>query len=1042
MQNALNTKAPINAPSFTGSMIVNGPAEFKSSVTGITKETIGLANVDNTSDINKPISVNMQNALDTKAPINAPSFTGSMIINGLADFKTIPIISVTTQPSEDNQIVTLKFVNDKITNILNIDAAILSSLQNMLSEFHQQGNLVQILDSKAPKDSPSFTGSMIVNGPVEFKSSITGITKETIGLANVDNTSDINKPISINMQNALDTKAPKDSPSFSGNMVVNGPVEFKSSVTGITKETIGLLNVDNTSDINKPISVNMQNALDTKAPINAPSFSGNMVVNGPVEFKSSVTGITKETIGLLNVDNTSDINKPISVDMQNALDTKAPLNAPSFSGNMVVNGPVEFKSSVTGITKETIGLSNVDNTSDINKPISVDMQNALDTKAPKDSPSFSGNMVVNGPVEFKSSITGITKETIGLANVDNTSDINKPISVDMQNALDTKAPKDSPSFTGNMVVNGPVEFKSSITGITKETIGLANVDNTSDINKPISVDMQNALDTKAPINAPSFSGDMIINDLANFKTIPIVTDLEQPSLDNQIATVKFVNDKISPSLLLQLQNLLNEINNQSNLAQILDSKAPKDSPSFTGSMIVNGPVEFKSSVTGITKETIGLSNVDNTSDINKPISVDMQNALDTKAPLISPTFSENVSINGSLNVQSTTSFSLIPIVSSQIIPSQDNQLVTLKYVNDRINFKITDQIINNNELLTNLSKILQTKISSLLTTQATFNSITINNSILSNANLMGAILTNPILNGNIIGFDKKKIGLGNVDNTSDLNKPVSNATELELNKKANINAPIFTGIVKIMDNKDTISTVTGALTVKGGVGICGGINIGKKLTVSGESKLNNVFVENINVNGNITFGNMLFNLNTIIAIDNLIKMPNLSNLINIDINNSLQELLDNKAQKSYVDDAISQLNFSITNKIEEKANTITPEFQKNISVNGSIISQGLNICPVINDTYRTIEPVDQNYKIDNLVPVSYLNKNNGKREIRIETNSFTTDLPFLVNTQSQVNAGVGQNIGQTVDYISIIGLLVKEIQDLKQTVSELKLKLE
>ena len=79
------------------------------------------------------------------------------------------------------------------------------------------------------------------------------------------------------------------------------------------------------------------------------------------------------------------------------------------------------------------------------------------------------------------------------------------------------------------------------------------------------------------------------------------------------------------------------------------------------------------------------------------------------------------------------------------------------------------------------------------------------------------------------------------------------------------------------------------------------------------------------------------------------------------------------------------------------------------------------------------------YTIDNLVPVSYLNKNNGKREIRIDTNSFTTDLPFLLNTQNQINDINEQNTGQTIDYISIIGLLVKEIQDLKQTISKLKL---
>lgn len=40
-----------------------------------------------------------------------------------------------------------------------------------------------------------------------------------------------------------------------------------------------------------------------------------------------------------------------------------------------------------GLTKAAVGLSNVDNTSDLNKPISTATQSALDAKAPLDNPS-------------------------------------------------------------------------------------------------------------------------------------------------------------------------------------------------------------------------------------------------------------------------------------------------------------------------------------------------------------------------------------------------------------------------------------------------------------------------------------------------------------------------------------------------------------------------------------------------------------------------------------------------------------------------------
>ena len=47
------TIAPINSPQFTGT------------VGGVSKETVGLGNVDNTSDLSKPISAATQNALNT-----------------------------------------------------------------------------------------------------------------------------------------------------------------------------------------------------------------------------------------------------------------------------------------------------------------------------------------------------------------------------------------------------------------------------------------------------------------------------------------------------------------------------------------------------------------------------------------------------------------------------------------------------------------------------------------------------------------------------------------------------------------------------------------------------------------------------------------------------------------------------------------------------------------------------------------------------------------------------------------------------------------
>jgi hypothetical protein len=110
----------------------------------------------------------------------------------------------------------------------------------------------------------------------------------------------------------------------------------------------------------------IQTQLDTKAPLNAPTFTG------------TVSGISKSMVGLGNVDNTSDANKPVSTAQQIAIDLKANINSPTFTGT------------VSGINSTMVGLGSVNNTSDQDKPVSTATQTALDLKAPLASPTFSG----------------------------------------------------------------------------------------------------------------------------------------------------------------------------------------------------------------------------------------------------------------------------------------------------------------------------------------------------------------------------------------------------------------------------------------------------------------------------------------------------------------------------------------------------------------------------------------------------------------------------------------------------------------------------
>jgi hypothetical protein len=88
----------------------------------------------------------------------------------------------------------------------------------------------------------------------------------------------------------------------------------------------------------------------------------------------------------------------------------------------------------------------------------------------------------------------LNKTAVGLANVDNTSDLNKPISTATQTALALKE-NIITAGTNTQYFRGDKTFQT----LNKTAVGLANVDNTSDLNKPISTATQTALNLKSDL---------------------------------------------------------------------------------------------------------------------------------------------------------------------------------------------------------------------------------------------------------------------------------------------------------------------------------------------------------------------------------------------------------------------------------------------------------------------------------------------------------------------------------------------------------------
>jgi hypothetical protein len=150
------------------------------------------------------------------------------------------------------------------------------------------------------------------------------------------------------------------------------PVQSVASKTGavtLVKGDVGLGNVDNTADADKPVSTATQTALNAKQDtlvsgtniktVNSTSLLGS----GNIEISSSVAwgGIT----GTLST----------QTDLQSALDAKEPTITAGTTGQYY-RGDKSFQT----LDKTAVGLGNVDNTSDANKPVSTATQTALDGK--------------------------------------------------------------------------------------------------------------------------------------------------------------------------------------------------------------------------------------------------------------------------------------------------------------------------------------------------------------------------------------------------------------------------------------------------------------------------------------------------------------------------------------------------------------------------------------------------------------------------------------------------------------------------------------
>jgi len=306
----------------------------------------------------------------------------------------------------------------------------------------------------------------------------------------------------------------------SGNQTGGTAVNFNAiSWNAIQKKLVVAL--DSEGNCNSFIEISNQDF--TGVPF-AFSSQNSENVTGIVAIANGGTNATtasaaRTNLGLGNVNNTSDANKPISTVTQTALDTKE--DKSNKSDNIISDATSITKyPSVKAIKDYIDSQSGTTGTvADATMANKGKIQLAGDLTGTASTPVIANNAITDAKVA-----NGISASKVGLGNVDNTSDANKPISTATQTALNLKAntsdltleisrattaealkaPLASPTFTG------------TVSGIDKTMVGLGNVDNTSDANKPVSTATQTALNLKQNLLTNPITGTGTLNTMPKF----------------------------------------------------------------------------------------------------------------------------------------------------------------------------------------------------------------------------------------------------------------------------------------------------------------------------------------------------------------------------------------------------------------------------------------------------------------------------------------------------------------------------------------------
>lgn len=244
---------------------------------------LGLNNVSNTSDANKPVSTATQAALNLKE--NAAN---KGVANGYAGLDAAGKVPANQLPSYVDDVL-------EFANLVAFPAT------------GEAGKIYVALDTNKTYRWSGSTYIYITSGAVDSVAGKTGVVvlaKADVGLGSVDNTSDADKPVSTAQQAALNLKADAASPTTTGTLTHSGDIVLSGAGKRITGDfsnaTVANRVMFQTSTASSATDIGAMpsgsagratlNLYSTADPNNAHVFSASSIYNSDIRLAASYTG--------------------------------------------------------------------------------------------------------------------------------------------------------------------------------------------------------------------------------------------------------------------------------------------------------------------------------------------------------------------------------------------------------------------------------------------------------------------------------------------------------------------------------------------------------------------------------------------------------------------------------------------------------------------------------------------------------------------------------------------------------------------------------